>query len=54
MEPVKKYKIAVVGNTQLALGFKLAGVAEAYDARKRHGIREDDARAHGSATTSAS
>lgn len=31
MEPVKKYKIAVVGNTQLALGFKLAGVAEAYD-----------------------
>jgi V/A-type H+-transporting ATPase subunit F len=32
MEPVKKYKIAVVGNTQLALGFRLAGVAEAYDA----------------------
>jgi vacuolar-type H+-ATPase subunit F/Vma7 len=32
MEPVKKYKIAVVGNTQLALGFKLSGVAEAYDA----------------------
>ncbi len=32
MEPVKSYKIAVVGNTQLALGFKLAGVAEAYSA----------------------
>jgi V/A-type H+-transporting ATPase subunit F len=31
MGPVKKYKIAVVGNTQLALGFRLAGVAEAYD-----------------------
>jgi V/A-type H+-transporting ATPase subunit F len=30
LEPIKKYKIAVVGNTQLALGFKLAGVAEAY------------------------
>ena len=33
MEPVKKYKIAVVGNTQIALGFKLSGVAEAYDAK---------------------
>ncbi len=32
MEPVKKYKIAVVGNTQLALGFKLSGVAETYSA----------------------
>lgn len=31
MESVKKYKIAVVGNTQLALGFRLAGIAEAYD-----------------------
>jgi len=30
LESLKKYKIAVVGNTQLALGFKLAGVAEAY------------------------
>jgi V/A-type H+/Na+-transporting ATPase subunit F len=29
---MKKYKIAVVGNTQLALGFKLSGVAEAYSA----------------------
>ncbi|MGD0510944.1 MAG: V-type ATP synthase subunit F [Candidatus Micrarchaeaceae archaeon] len=33
MEPVKKYKIAVVGNTQLVLGFKLSGVAESYDTR---------------------
>lgn len=32
MEPVRKYKIAVVGNTQLALGFRLSGVAEAYEA----------------------
>ena len=32
LEPVRKYKIAVVGNTQLALGFRLSGVAEAYEA----------------------
>ncbi len=30
MEPLKRYKIAVVGNNQLAIGFKLAGIAEAY------------------------
>ncbi len=33
MEPVNKYKIAIVGNTQLALGFKLSGVAEAYSVK---------------------
>jgi vacuolar-type H+-ATPase subunit F/Vma7 len=30
MEVMKKYKIAVVSNLQLALGFKLVGIAEAY------------------------
>lgn len=33
MEPVKKYKIAVVGNSQLATGFKFAGVAETYSVK---------------------
>jgi V/A-type H+/Na+-transporting ATPase subunit F len=30
LEPLKAYKIVVVGNSQLALGFKLSGVAETY------------------------
>ncbi len=47
MESVRKYKIAVVGNTQLALGFKLAGVAEAYgevgvETRMRELMQRDD------------
>ncbi len=33
MESLTKYKIVVMGNTQLALGFKLTGVAETYSAR---------------------
>ncbi|MDE1871152.1 MAG: V-type ATP synthase subunit F [Candidatus Micrarchaeota archaeon] len=33
MEPLKTYKIVVVGNTQLALGFKLSGVAETYSVK---------------------
>lgn len=44
---MRKYKIAVVGNTQLALGFKLAGVAEAYgevgvETRMRELMQRDD------------
>lgn len=35
MDALKKYSIAVVGNTQLALGFKFAGVAETYSARSQ-------------------
>ena len=45
MEPVKKYKIAVVGNAQLALGFKLSGVAEAYSPQGRRRGREHNERA---------
>lgn len=33
MEPLKTYKIVVVGNTQLALGFKLSGVMETYSVK---------------------
>ncbi len=31
MESVRTYRIAGVGNTQLALGFRLSGVAEAHN-----------------------
>jgi V/A-type H+/Na+-transporting ATPase subunit F len=30
LESIKKYKIAVVGNTQLVLGFRLSGIIETY------------------------
>lgn len=30
MESLKEYRIAVVGNTQLVLGFKLSGISESY------------------------
>lgn len=49
MESLKRYRIAVVGNTQMSVGFKLAGIAEAYsesgaraEQRMRELIQRDD------------